>query len=169
MPINENSFRELFWSGTMVEMKVLADNKRARFDFEILETFEAGLVLLGTEVKSVRAGHMSLRGAFVTIHGAEAWLTNATVPPWQAKNAPADYDPTRPRKLLLKSSEIKSLIGSKRAKGLTMVPLRVYTKGPRVKLLIALARGRKQWSKKIIKRERDIRRETERVLRGKDL
>lgn len=150
-------------------MKLLADNKRARHDYEILDTIEAGLVLLGTEVKSVRAGHMSLRGAFVTIHGAEVWLTNATVPSWQAKNAPADFDPARPRKLLLKSSEIKGLIGSKRARGLTMVPLRVYAKGPRIKLLVALARGRKLWSKKQIKRERDIRRETERVLRGKDL
>lgn len=149
-------------------MKLLADNKRARHDYEILETFEAGLVLLGTEVKSVRAGHMSLRGAFVTIHGAEAWLTNATIPPWQVKNTPGDFDPTRPRKLLLKISEIKSLIGSQRAKGLTVIPLRVYSKGPRVKLAIALARGRKRWSKKQIKKERDIQRETERLLRGKD-
>lgn len=149
-------------------MKTLADNKRARHDYEVVETLEAGLALLGTEVKSVRAGNMSLRGAFVTIHGEEAFLTNATIPPWQIKNAPAGYDATRPRKLLLKASELKGLTGSKHAKGLTVIPLRVYTKGPRVKLEIALARGRKLWSKKLIKKERDIRRETERVIRGKE-
>jgi SsrA-binding protein len=149
-------------------MRALAFNKRARFDYEILETIEAGLALLGTEVKSVRAGNMSLRGAFVTLHDEEAYLTNATIPPWQIKNAPGDYDPTRPRKLLIKKHEIKHFIGSKKEKGLTMIPLRVYTKGPRIKLEIGLARGKKKYEKKEQKRERDIRRDTERLLRGKE-
>jgi len=149
-------------------MKSLAYNRRARFDYEIMETLEGGLSLLGTEVKSVRAGNMSLKGAFVTIHNDEAYLTNATIPPWQVKNAPADYDPTRPRKVLLKRRELKHLVGSKSAKGLTIVPIRVYTKGPRVKLELALARGKRKADKKETKKERDIQRDVERLLRGKE-
>jgi len=149
-------------------MKALAINKRARFDYEIIETIEAGLSLLGTEVKSVRAGNMSLRGAFVTLHNEEAYLTNATIPPWQIKNAPGDFDLLRSRKLLIKKSELKHFIGSKKEKGLTMIPLRVYTRGPRIKLEVGLARGKKKYEKKEQKRERDIRRDTERLLRGKE-
>lgn len=150
-------------------MKTLAYNKRAKFDYEILETYEGGLQLLGTEVKSIRAGHMSLKGAFVTVHGEEAFLINSTVPPWQPANAPVGYDPTRPRKVLLRKEELKHLIGSKEAKGLTIVPLRVYNKGIRVKLELGLARGKRQYDKKQKKKERDIQRDIDRVLRGKDL
>ncbi len=149
-------------------MKSLARNKRATFDYEVLDTFEGGLMLLGTEVKSVKEGHMSLKGAFVTIHNEEPFLTNATIPPWQPKNTPEDYDPTRARKLLLKKSEIKTLIGAKQNQGLTIIPIRVYTKGSRVKIEIALARGKKKYDKKAAKRERDIQREVDRALRGKD-
>ncbi|MAF80840.1 SsrA-binding protein [bacterium] len=149
-------------------MKSLARNKRATFDYEVLDTFEGGLMLLGTEVKSVKEGHMSLKGAFVTIHNEEPFLTNATIPPWQPKNAPDDYDPTRARKVLLKKSEIKTLIGAKQNQGLTIIPIRVYTKGSRVKIEIALARGKKKYDKKAAKRERDIQREVDRALRGKD-
>lgn len=148
--------------------KSLAYNKRAKFDYDLLETLEVGLALLGTEVKSVRAGHMSLKGAFVTIHDEEALLTNATIPPWQVKNTPADYDPTRPRQLLLKKAELKHLIGSRQAQGLTIVPIKVYNKRGKLKLQIALARGKRQYEKKQQKRERDIERETERLLRGKE-
>jgi SsrA-binding protein len=148
-------------------MKPLSINKRARHDYDVIESIEAGLSLLGTEVKSVRAGNMSLRGAFVTLHGEEVYLIGATIPPWQATNAPADYDPTRSRKLLIKKSELKRLIGTKHAKGLTMIPLRVYTKGPYLKLEVGLVRGRKKYEKKQLKRERDIKRDTERLLRGK--
>ena len=143
-------------------------NKRARFDFELLDKFEAGLVLLGTEVKSMKAGNFSLKGSFVTIHDEEVYLTNATVPPWQVKNAPSDYDPTRSRKLLLKSAEVKQLIGAKQAKGLTIVPVRVYTKGPKVKIEIALAKGKRQVDKKREKKEKDIKRDVERMLTGKE-
>jgi len=149
-------------------VKSLADNRRVRHDYHVLETLEAGLSLLGTEVKSVKAGHMSLRGAFVTMHGDEAYLTNATIPPWQVKNAPADYDPTRSRKLLIKRAELKHLLGSKQAKGLTIVPLRAYIKGPRIKLEIALARGKKKYDQRQAKKERDIKRDVERLLRGKE-
>lgn len=149
--------------------KDLAFNKRARFDYEILETIEAGLELLGTEVKSVKAGNMSLKGAFVTIHDEQAVLTNATIPPWQVKNAPADYDPTRSRRLLIKKSELKHLIGSKQAQGLTIIPLRAYTKRGRIKLAIGLARGKKKYEKKEQKREADIKRDIDRLLRGKEV
>jgi len=149
-------------------MKDLAYNKRAVFDYELLEHFEAGLILLGTEVKSVRAGHMSLRGAFVVLHGDEPQLINATIPPWQPANTPDTYDPARPRKLLLKKSEIDELIGNRQSQGLTMVPIRVYNKRGKLKLEIALAKGKKLHSKKETKRERDIQREVDRMLRGKE-
>jgi SsrA-binding protein len=143
-------------------------NKRARYDFELLDKFEAGIILLGTEVKSVKAGNLSLKGSFVTIHDEEVYLTNAMIPPWQVKNAPSDYDSTRPRKLLLKKAEVKQLIGAKQAKGLTIVPVRVYTKGPKVKVAIALAKGKRQVDKKKEKKERDIKRDVERMLTGKE-
>lgn len=149
-------------------MKALAYNKRAPFDYELMEKYEAGLVLLGTEVKSVRAGHMSLRGAFVTIHNNEAYLTNATIPPWQPSNTPETYDPQRSRRLLLKKEELKELVGSHHTHGLTIIPIRVYTKGPHVKLEIALARGKKKFDKKEAKKERDIERDVDRLLRGKE-
>ena len=148
--------------------KDLARNKRATFEYSIEETLEGALQLLGTEVKSVKAGNISLKGAFVTFKDNEAWLTNATIPPWQPKNAPADYDPTRSRKVLLKKDEIKGLIGAKQAKGLTLVPIRVYTKGPRVKIEIGLARGKRKTEKKQAKKEADIQRDIDRVIRGKD-
>lgn len=148
--------------------KDLAYNKRAVFDYTILEKLEAGLQLLGTEVKSIRAGHMSLRGAFVTIHNEEAYLTNATIPPWQVKNAPGDYDPIRPRKLLIKKSELKRLIGAKQAQGLTIIPIHVYSNHGKLKLEIALARGKRRFEKKEQKKERDIQRDVDRLLRGKE-
>lgn len=146
----------------------LAYNKRATFDYQLLEKLEAGLQLLGTEVKSIRAGHMSLKGAFVTIHNEEAYLTNSTVPPWQVKNAPGDYDPLRARKLLIKKSELKKLIGAKQSEGLTIIPIRVYSNHGKLKCEIALARGKKQYQKKEQKRERDIQRDVDRLLRGKE-
>lgn len=148
--------------------KNMAYNRRAKHDYELLETMEAGISLLGTEVKSVKAGHMSLRSAFVTIHDEQAFLTNATIPPWQPKNTPDSYDPTRSRQLLLKKSELKQLIGSRKSKGLTIVPIRVYNKGGRVKIEIALARGKKQYEKKQQKKEADIKRDTEKMLSDKN-
>lgn len=149
-------------------MEDYAYNKRAGFDFELLEKFEAGISLLGTEVKSVRAGHMSLRGAFVTIHNGDAYLTNATIPPWQVANTPASYDPTRSRKLLLNASELKYLIGKITTTGLTIVPIRVYNNRSVIKAEIALAKGKKQYHKKEKRKEADIKRDVERMLRGKE-
>ncbi len=149
-------------------MKSLAYNRRATFDYEVLDHFEAGLELLGTEVKSVRAGHMSLRGAFVTIHHSQAYLTNATIPPWQPSNTPETYDPVRPRRLLLKKAELGQLMDTRKAGGLTIIPIRVYNKGPHLKLQIALAKGKKKFDKKQDKKERDIERDVDRLLRGKE-
>ncbi len=116
----------------------------------------------------MKAGNISLRGAFVTVHESEAYLTNATIPPWQPKNTPADYDPTRPRKLLLKRGELRELGGARTARGLTIVPVRVYSKRGRLKLEVGLARGKRKVDKKQAKKERDIQREVDRVLRGKE-
>ncbi|HBE90721.1 MAG: SsrA-binding protein [Candidatus Andersenbacteria bacterium RIFCSPHIGHO2_12_FULL_46_9] len=143
-------------------------NKRAKFDYVLIEKYEGGLVLLGTEVKSVKAGNISLKGSFVTFHGDEPYLINATIPPWQVKNSPVDYDPERSRKILLTKAETRELVGAKQTKGLTIVPVRVYTKGPRVKIEIALAKGKQMVDKKRETREKDIARETQRFLRGKD-
>ena len=149
-------------------MPPLAYNRRAGFDFELLETYEAGLELLGTEVKSVRAGNISLKGAFITIKDKQAWLTNATIPPWQASNTPASYDPVRSRKLLLNASEVKYLLGKIREAGLTVVPVRAYAKGPNIKIEVALAKGKKQYNKKEKRKERDVKRDVDRLIRGKE-
>ena len=149
-------------------MASLAYNRRASFDYELLERYEAGLELLGTEVKSVRAGNISLKGAFITIRDEQAWLTNATIPPWQVANSPSDYDPVRSRRLLLSKNELKHLVGLKQAEGLTIVPIKVYSKGPWIKLQIAVAKGKHKYNKKQTKKERDIKRDVERLLRGKE-
>jgi len=145
--------------------KILAVNRRARFDYEILEKFEAGLKLAGHEVKSARAGKVSLKGAFVTIHQGEAYLTNAHISPYQPKNIPPSYDPTRPRKLLLKKKELKSLIGKQ--KGLTIIPLKIYTKRHLIKLEIALAKGKKKIDKREVIKKREAERMIRRVMREK--
>lgn len=140
-----------------------AENRKARFNYEILEKYEAGIEFLGTEVKSVRGGRMSLEGAFVIVRGGEAYLINSNIPPYQVKNAPKDYDPLRNRKLLLTKKEISKLAGSEKNKSLTIVPTSVYNKGRKIKVEIALVKGKKKFDKRetIKKREtdREIRRE----------
>ncbi|HBA45776.1 TPA: SsrA-binding protein [Candidatus Nomurabacteria bacterium] len=140
-----------------------AENRKARFDYEILEKYESGIELLGSEVKSVRGGQMSLEGAFVIVRGGECFLINANVPAYQPKNAPKDYDPLRNRKLLLTKKEIAELAGSEKNKSLTIVPISVYNKGRKIKVEIALVKGKKKRDKRetIKKREtdREIRRE----------
>lgn len=142
-------------------MSILAINKRAHYDYEILEKFEAGLVLTGQEVKSVKLGHISLKESFVTIKGTELYLTNAHITPYQHAGNIANYDPTSPRKLLLKKSQIKSLIGKARTQGLTLVPIRVYTKRRYLKLEFGLGKGKRQFDK----REKIKKREDERAMR----
>ncbi len=138
-----------------------AENRKARFDYEILEKYETGIELLGTEVKSVRAGQMSLEGAFVIVRGGEAFLINANIPPYQPKNAPKDYDPLRNRKLLLTKKEIAELAGNEKNKSLTIMPISVYNKKRKIKVEIALVKGKK----KTDKRETIKKRETDREIR----
>lgn len=148
-------------------MKDLAFNKRARFDYEILSTHEAGLVLSGQEVKSIKMGHMSLKGAFVTLHNNEFYLTNALVPRYEHASPELSYDPHRSRKLLLKRAEIASLIGKKKADGLTLVPIRVYTKKRYIKLLFGVGRGKKQRDKRQTIKKREDDRKKQRAFRDR--
>ena len=148
-------------------MKILAENKRANFDYELLETYEAGLVLYGHEVKAIRTGHVSLIGSYAVNKGNEFYLINALISPYQSANTAKDYDPQRSRKLLLKKSEIKSLIGKSRVKGLTLVPVKLYTKKSRIKLEFAVAKSKKKIDKREKIRKRDIEREIGRKLRGR--
>lgn len=141
-------------------MPTLATNPRARYDYHILETFEAGLVLFGHEVKAIKNNRMSLKGSYITIKNEEVWLINTQISPYQPKNTPDDYDPTRTRKLLLNKKEIKSLIGRIKQRGLTLVPLRVYTKHNRIKLGFGLGQGKR----KSDKREKIKKRETDRKI-----
>lgn len=142
-------------------MRPLAENKKAYFDYDILEKFEAGMVLTGQEVKSIKLGRINLAGSYVVLKSEEAFLLNADVPPYQPKNAPPDYDATRLRKLLLNKSEIKYLIGKSREKRLTLLPLRVYAVRGKIKLEFGLAKGRQKASKKELLKKRDIKREIE--------
>ena len=142
-----------------------AENRKARFNYEILEKYEAGIELLGTEVKSVRGGQMSLEGAFVIARGGEAYLINANIPPYQPKNAPRDYDPLRNRKLLLTKKEIAALAGSEKNKSLTIVPISVYNKSKKIKVEIALVKGKKKFDKRETIKKRDIDREIRRTLK----
>lgn len=146
-------------------MSDLAVNRRAQFDYEILSTYEAGISLFGFEAKAVKTGRINLAGAYTIIRGGEAWLINATIPPYQVTNAPADYDPTRTRRLLLHKSEIKELIGSAAEKGLTIVPLKVYTKNNLIKVSLGLGRRKKKGDKRESIKRRETEREIDRTLK----
>src|SRR3989338_7293635 len=146
-------------------MTVLAENRKAYFDYEILEKFEAGLVLSGAEVKSIKNGRMNLAGSYVNFHNSELYLINASIAPYQPKNQPSDYDPERSRKLLLKKQEIGYLAGKIKQKGLTLVPLKVYNKGRRIKIEIGLAKGKKQYDKRAAIAKREAARKIEKELK----
>ena len=146
-------------------MNELAVNRRVYFDYQILETREAGIELYGFEVKAVKIGRMTLAGAFAVIRGGEAWLLNSAIAPYQPKNAPPDYDPARSRRLLLKKSEIKELTGKSVQKGLTIVPLKVYTKRSRIKVLLGLARHKKKADKREAIKQLEANREVGRALK----
>lgn len=138
-------------------------NKKINVDYEILETFEAGIELLGQEVKSLRGNQGSLLGAHITVRGGEVFLIACNIPPYQVKNTPVDYDPKRNRRLLLSKKEIGQLASLESKKGLTIVPISMYNKGKKIKVQIAVVRGKKKFDKRedIKKRDtdRDIRRE----------
>ena len=148
-------------------MKVLTENRKAYFDYQILEKFEAGLVLIGTEVKSIKSGRIGLKGSYVVFKGEELYLIGANIPPYQPKNAPPEYNSERSRKLLLNKSEIKKLIGKTKEKGLTLIPLKVYTKNGKIKLEFGIAKGRKKFDKREIIKKRETEREIQRVLKSR--
>jgi SsrA-binding protein len=147
-------------------MPELAYNKRADFDYDISDKYEAGLVLRGYEVKAVKTGHISLKGSFVTIKNNELYLTNANIPLYKHSGSIANYNPTRPRKLLLKKREIRHLIGKSRAEGLTLVPIRVYTKRGLLKLEFGIGKGRKKIDKRQVIKKRESDRRITRALKS---
>ena len=146
-------------------MPTLAENKKALFDYEILEKYEAGVALYGFEAKSVMRGSAQLKGAFVLIRGGEAHIINAVIPPYQAKNTPAWYEPDRPRKLLLHKKEIFALSGATSQKSLTLIPFSLYTAKRKIKLGFALARSRKKFEKRELIKKRDFQREKEKIMK----
>lgn len=143
----------------------LIENKKVGLEYHILEEMEAGLELLGFEVKSLRAGLGSLKGARVVARGGEAYLVGASIPPWQIANAPKSYDPERTRRLLLNKKEINRISGAESEKGLTTVPIRVYNKNRKLKLAIAIVRGKKKADKRQTIRAREEKRRIERTLK----
>ncbi|MDE1975282.1 MAG: SsrA-binding protein SmpB [Patescibacteria group bacterium] len=145
-------------------MATLIDYKKARFNYEIMETFEAGIELRGFEVKSLKKGQGSLDGSHVIIRGGEAFMVNAMVPPYQEKNTPGDYEPRRNRRLLMSRKEIARLASLEEGRGLTIVPISVYTKGPFVKVSVAVVRGKKQYDKRASIKKRETAREARRAM-----
>ena len=143
--------------------KVVASNRRARHEYFILETFEAGIALQGSEIKSIRAGQISLAEAYIHIDGREAWLEDAHIAPYEQASR-NNHEPRRPRKLLLHSSEIHRLWNNVRQKGVTIIPLNVYLKDGRAKIEIAIAKGKKLYDKRAEIAKRDAEREIERHL-----
>ncbi len=150
-----------------MSIKVVAKNRKAGRDYFLLESFEAGLVLKGSEIKSVRAGQMSITEAYVRIDGNEAWLVDAHIAPYDQANI-YNHDPRRTRKLLLHRNEIKKLWESVRQKGMTVIPTKVYLKDGLAKVEVALAKGKKQYDKRQVIAKRDVQRDIERQLRRRD-
>ncbi|MBY0473317.1 SsrA-binding protein SmpB [Patescibacteria group bacterium] len=144
----------------------LIEHKKARLDYEILEEFEAGIELLGHEVKSIRARHGKLEGSHVVVRGGEAYIVGMHIPPYQAANTPDDYDPDRSRKLLLTKKELPELAAYESQKGLTIVPISVYNKGSKLKVKVAVGRGRKKYDKRAVLKKRDTDRDIRRTLKN---
>jgi SsrA-binding protein len=144
-----------------MEFKTVATNRKARFEYQLLDTYEAGLVLKGTEIKSVRKGQISLQEAYVRTDGKQAWLVGAHIAPYEHASA-FQHDPDREKKLLLNKREIRELYDAVRIKGLTIIPVRVYLKGGRAKVEIAIAKGKKKYDKREAIKKRDFEREESR-------
>lgn len=147
-------------------IKIVATNRRARHDYELLDTYEAGLVLTGTEIKSIRAGRVSLQRSFVQNKGDELWLMEAHIAPYERAGY-EKHEPTQPRKLLLHRREINQIIDAMTLKGLTMIPTKLYLKDGLAKVEVALARGKKKYDKRADLAKRDADRQVERALREK--
>ena len=146
--------------------KLIAENRRARFDYELLDRFEAGIVLVGTEVKSLREGRVTLAQSYADVRDGEVWLVGAEIAEYAQGNI-ANHEPTRERKLLLKRGEITSLSSKVREKGQTLVPTRLYFKDGKVKLEVALARGKEKADKRRTIVDRDAKRQMERALKSR--
>lgn len=141
-----------------MDVKTVSTNRKARFEYNILETYEAGLVLKGTEIKSIRLGQISLQEAYIRTDGKQAWLVGAHIAPYSFAST-FNHDPMREKKLLLSKREIRELWDEVRIKGVTIIPIRVYLKNGRAKLEIGLAKGKKMYDKRNSIKERDIERE----------
>jgi len=146
-------------------MANLLDNKKVRFNYEILDTFDAGIELYGNEVKSLRAKHGSLDGSHITVRGGEAYLIGCTIPPYQPSNTAKDYNPERNRRLLLTKDELTELGSIEAKKGLTIVPISVYNKGRNLKIQIGIARGKKAFDKRETTKSREVNREVRREMK----
>jgi len=145
-------------------MKILSENKKAGFEYEVSEKFEAGIVLLGQEVKSIKTGHINLAGGYINFNGTEPFLVGIKVPPYQPNNLGADYIESRARKLLLNKKEIDYLIGKSKEKGFSLIPLKIYENNGRIKIEFALAKGKRKYDKKEKIKKRDTEREINREL-----
>ncbi len=139
-------------------METYAENRKARFDYEILDTYEAGVELRGFEVKAIKTGKANLTGAYVLIRNEQPFLINCDIPPYQPTNTPPDYNPTRQRRLLLNKKEVKELMGKTKESNLTIIPLKLYNKGGKIKLEIGLGRGRKKSDKRETIKQREWQR-----------
>lgn len=148
-------------------MAALVQNRKAYFNYEIAEKIEAGIELFGFEVKSIKNGRASLDGAYVSMSDKEAFLVGANVSPYQPKNTPTNYDPKRPRKLLLTKKEIGRLTGMQKERGLTIVPISMYSKGKLIKVEIGIARGKKKYDKRETIKKRDTQRDISREIGGR--
>jgi len=148
-------------------MPRIATNKKVLHDYHVLEKTEAGIVLSGAEVKSIKTGQVNLKGSYVSAKNNEIWLTNAYISPYKMATTQLDYNPNQERKLLLSKKEIASLIGTLSAKGLTVMPLSVYTKGSLIKVEIGVCRGKKKSDKRELIKKRETDRKLQRTLRAK--
>jgi SsrA-binding protein len=146
--------------------KSVAENRKAFHDYDILETFEAGVVLVGTEVKSIREGAVNLRDSFARVEGGEVWLYNVHISPYSHRGY-ADHDPTRRRKLLLRRQEIRKLVGRTTERGMTLVPTRLYFRNGHVKVAIGLAKGKKTHDKRETIKRREADRETRAAVKAR--
>lgn len=143
-------------------MAEYVNNSKAGFDYEILETIEAGLVLKGTEVKAIKSGKASIKGSFVKILNGRPQLIGATISPYQPNNTPPDYDSTATRMLLLSKKQINILVGFSQSQGLTLIPLKIYDSKGKLKLLIGIARGKKKYDKRSTLKKKDLARAKQR-------
>ena len=145
-------------------MSIYSENKKTAYDYEVLEKYQAGLVLIGQEVKSIRSGLAHLAGSYIVIRDGQAELIGVKIPPYQPKNAPEAYNPEQSRKLLLNKKELQYLAGKAHERGFSLIPLKIYDSHGRIKLEFGLAKGKKKFNKKEKIKQRDVERNTRREL-----